>query len=161
MAIENVKSALVQNFEGRPGSFARLSELGGRLKEAVDTVSVGETAGSAGSTYRCCPLPSHAKIRWASVRGVGAVDCPDVNVGAVGADGRFLDADGFVAGLAVDDPGDHVFAGSDGDFDETRELWRYSAATEDPGGIVYLQLSLAADAAALGDMKVLVRYIVD
>lgn len=158
--VETVKSTLVTNFEARPNTMASLRQLGGVLKRATDTVTVGEVTGSNTSTYKCLPLPSHAVIVYGTVVGIGSVDAPNVDVGVIHSDGRFLDDDGIVAALDIDDTGAHDF-GALGVFDDTKRLWEYSSATSDPGGIMYLHLSLDADAVVAGNIKVIVEYIVD
>ena len=159
MAIENVESDLIGAMGTAPVPVYR---SGGRMRYASAVVTTTGTTATAGSTYRAVRLPSAARIVFGTVYGIGAVNLPDVDVGAVHADdATVVDDDSLAVGLVIDDAGPHDFAGADGAFDPTAPAWSYTNATEDPGGEVDILLSLDVDAMAAGQARVVVHYLVD
>lgn len=162
MAVENIKSTKITNLEASPVVKPDFSNYGAALRVFVDTFDISETTTSNTSTYRAVRLPSSAKLIWGTIRGDGTVDAPDMDVGVISvADETVLDDDSLITALDVDDTGDHLFAGDSYTHDESKEMWQYTNATEDPGGEMDLLFSLDANAVAAGTCKVVVYAIVD
>lgn len=162
MAIElNVKSDIITAMEGQ--NKTPVGKHGGRMRFASAVVTFTGTTTTSGSTYRAVRLPSGARVVYGSIRGIGATDVPNVDVGAWHASLAWIDDDSFTTALDVDDTGPHEFVGIGftGASDPTKQMWEYTNATSDPGGDIDIMLSLDADIVAAGTARVVVHYVVD
>lgn len=162
MAIELLTlSDVITNKTATPAVFSK-PENNGKLRRAEAVVTTTGTTTTATSTYLAARLPSRAVLKWGSIQGQGSVDLPDVDVGVRQvASPNQLDDDALAAGLDIDDTGDHVFIGADGDQDTTTQMWEWAGNTSDPGGEYDIHLSLDADAVAAGTCKVIVDYVIE
>ena len=108
MVVENLKSAVVTAKETYNESQPALRDYGGNVRQFNDSFVVSTGALNT-STYRAIRLPSNARIVYGTIRGVGSLDLPDVDVGAIHAtNSAILDDDSFATALDVDDTGKHV-----------------------------------------------------
>ena len=162
MAVELLtKSNLITNSVATPKVLNEVSEQGGKLRYAEAIVTFTGTTTTSGSTYLAVRLPSAAVLKWGSIQGQGSVDCPNVDVGVrLVASPNTLDDDAIATALDIDDTGDHVFIGADGDQDTTKKLWEWLGLTADPGGEIDIHLSTDSDTVVAGTCKVIVRYVV-
>jgi hypothetical protein len=163
MAIENLKSTKVTNFEtSGPASVAdgTLYGGGGFYRDQITTV---QTTTSNGSTYKLMPMASNLIPEYITVRTGGSGDSPDTDLGLFHVT-TGTTYDGCIAtALDLDDTGDHVALniGLGGTFKnvEAKTLWELAGLTRDPGGVFYFLLSLDADNVAAGTHEIVMKVI--
>jgi len=168
MAIELLtKSDVITNATATPRVFSDPAN-NGKLRRAEAITTFTGTTTTNGSTYLAVRLPSNAVLKWGSIQGQGSVDSPNVDVGVRQvATPNTLDDDALATALDIDDTGDHVFIGANGDQDTTKRLWEWADAAGtafngvDPGGEFDIHLSLDADTVAAGTCKVIVDYVLE
>ena len=165
MTVENIYSEKATNFRASPQVMLDARGYGGRIRRAVDYVATTGTTTTSGSTYKCLPLPSNAIIRSLSVISDGVVDLPNLDFGAVTEGDLYLDDDSIATAKDTTTSG-KVYAIDPTVFvseaNHTKRLWQFldSAVTEDPGGIIFIHLSLDADAVAAGTLMIEAEYVV-
>ena len=168
MAVELLtKSDVITDATANP-VVKSLPENNGKLRRAEAIVTTTGTTTTNGSTYLAVRLPANAVLKWGSIQGQGSIDLPNVDVGVRQVDSpNTLDDDALATALDIDDTGDHVFIGANGDQDTTKQLWEWADAAGtafngvNPGGLFDIHLSLDADAVAAGTCKVIVDYVVE
>jgi|GEM_PF-2783793 len=156
MTVENIKSTKVMNLEAAPSVVSDIAEYGNVLRSWEDTITTTGTTSTNGSTYDLMPLPSTARLRLLDILGVGSVDLPNMDVGLRHESGTPYDDDCIATALDIDDTGSHLaISPAISTSDPTKMLWEYmDGVTSDPGGLIYISLSLDADAVAAGVVKV-------
>lgn len=149
-----------------PATKARVSQSGGKVRSAVDTVEVG-AADSATSTYTMARIPSNAvildqsELSWDDLASTGA---PTLDIGLKAASGQSLtdDPDALNNGLdaATATRGARVLDNVD---DAGKRAWEYIAGvTEDPGGWLDVYVTLADAAVNVGGtLSLSLQYAVD
>lgn len=162
MAIELLtKSDVITNATATPRVFSDPAN-NGKLRRAEALVTTTGTTTTNTSTYLAVRLSSNAVLKWGSIQGQTGIDLPNVDVGVRQvATPNTLDDDCFATALDIDDTGDHVFIGANGDQDTTKRLWEWAGLSADPGGEFDIHLSLDADAVAAGTCKVIVDYVIE
>lgn len=162
MAVETlVPSDVITNILATP-KVNSSPENQGKLREAESLTTTTGTTTTSGSTYLAIRLPAFAVLKYGSIQGQTGIDLPDVDVGVRQVKSpNTTDDDAFATGLDIDDTGDHVFLGANGDQDTTKKLWEWAGLTEAPDGEFDILVSLDADAVAAGTFKTIVRYVVE
>jgi hypothetical protein len=137
-------------------------ENNGKLRRIeAKTTSTG-TSTTSGSTYLVVRLMSNDVVKGIRIQELAAMDFADFDVGVrqVASPNTLVDG-AFATALDMNDGGDLVALGADGDQDTTKKLWEWAGLTSDPGGEFDIHVSLDADATTAGTFKTVVDYIRD
>ena len=161
MAVENLKSTKVTNFEaGTSLADGSRYGVGGFYHDTITTV---ETTSSSTSTYKLMPLESNVIPKLISIRSDGTADSPDTDVGLYHVQTATTYDGVITTALDLDDTGDHIAynIGQAGTYKSgaPKALWELAGLTQDPGGNFYIFLSLDAANVAAGTHEVYMEAI--
>ncbi len=162
MALEAKLSTTITNLEAQPIVKSKSNIMGGVLREAIETVSIG-AADNILSTYRFVRLASNARISTLEIASDDLGTTGLLDVGIMNSDGTVVDINYFASAVDVKAAAipftDVTQEATAGNFDlQAYEMWQHAGASTDPGGFYDLMISLNEATTATGNVSMRVRY---
>ena len=161
MAVETLKSVQLTNADATPVVVNDAALVGGRVRSRYGQVTLPASS-SSGSTAEMVRIPIDSTPLYALVYGDGTTNLTNIDVGAkLVHDTPQLDDDSWVVaiavGTAVTFSAPKLIAG------KGTKAWEYTGASSRPNdaGEVAIEISLDANATAVGDLYCAVFYALD